>query len=98
MISLRFSESDYSKLRDEAASLGLKPAVLARTLVRTGLNAPQQSPARHNRQQVKEILARLDRHVADGAVSQVDVVELIHQNREERIKQLTDTLNFADQE
>lgn len=92
LVSLRFSETDYSKLKEEAASLGLKPAVLARVLIRASLNASREAPVRHSRKQFVAALGRLDRLVASSGAPAVDAVELIRQARDERDERLTDVL------
>jgi hypothetical protein len=83
LVSVRFSESDYTKLEKEAAALGLKPAVLARVMIRAGLNAPREASRPHSRKQFTEALARIDRLAARGAAS-ADPVALIRRAREER--------------
>ena len=93
VVSLRVSETDYAKLEQAAAGLGLKPAVLARVLVRAGLNAPSNAPRKRSRKDALAALDRLDRFVASGRAPAVDVVELIRQAREERDDQLMHTLN-----
>src|SRR5438309_2020521 len=93
LISVRLSESDYSKPEKEAAALGLKPAVLARVMVRAGLNAPREASRPHSRKQFTEALARIDRLVASGRAAPVDAVDLIRLAREEREKQLASALS-----
>jgi hypothetical protein len=93
VISVRLSESDYSKLEKEAAALGLKPAVLARVMVRAGLNAPREATRPHSRKQFTEALARIDRLAARGRAASADPVALIRLAREEREKQLASVLS-----
>jgi hypothetical protein len=88
LVSLRLPESDYSKLQRQAAALGLKPAVLARVIVRTCLSAPRDAATRHSRRQAEAALARLSRHAASGNLPAVDAVELIKAGREERDEQI----------
>jgi hypothetical protein len=87
LVSLRLPESDYSKLQHQAAALGLKPAVLARVIVRTGLSAPGEA-GRHSRRSREAALARLSRHAARGKLPTVDAVELIKAVRKERDEQI----------
>jgi hypothetical protein len=87
LISLRIPAGDYSKLQRDAAALGLKPAVLARVLIRASLNAPSAAPRRHSRRQVAAALDRIDRRIATGGVPAVDPVALIKRAREEREQQ-----------
>jgi hypothetical protein len=84
LVSLRISTEDYVNLERQAASLGVKPAVFARLLVRLGLNSPATAGRRHNRRQVADALARLDKRAAGGRAPQVDAVELIRRARDER--------------
>ena len=93
VISLRVSETDYAKLEQAAAGLGLKPAVLARVLVRAGLNAPSNAPRNRSRKDALAALDRLDRFVASGRAPAVDVVELIRRARDERDDQIMRTIN-----
>lgn len=93
LVSVRFSETDYAKLEEAAAMLGLKPAVLARVLVRAGLNAPRISPSRRSHKAALAALGRLDRLVAAGRAPTVDAVELIREAREEREHQVVRTLD-----
>jgi hypothetical protein len=83
-ISLRFSEADYVKLREEAATLGLKPAVLARVIVRTSLNSPHDGPRRSSRRRFAAALEGLNHLVASGGGAPVDAVEVIHAVRRQR--------------
>ena len=83
LVSLRVSEADYAALEQQAADLGLKPAVLARVLIRTSLNAPRETGRRHTRRQVTAILDRIEKRVA-GSAPDVDAVELIRRARDER--------------
>ena len=83
-ISLRFSETDYVKLREEAATLGLKPAVLARVIVRTSLNSPHHGPRRSSRRRFAAALEGLNHLVASGGGAPVDAVEVIHAVRRQR--------------
>jgi hypothetical protein len=83
-ISLRFSEADYLKLKDEAAILGLKPAVLARVIVRTSLNAPRDASRRSSRRRFAAALAGLNHLVASGGGAPVDAVEVIRKVRGQR--------------
>ncbi len=87
-LSLRFSESDYLKLRQEAAALGLKPAVLARVIVRTSLNAPEDERRQGSARRFTAALDRLNRLVAGGegaAVDPVDVINSVRQQRDDRL-------------
>jgi len=93
LVSVRFSESDYSKLEKEAAALGLKPAVLARVMVRAGLNAPREATQPHSGKQFTDALARIDRLAARGRAVSADPVGLIRQAREEREKQRASALS-----
>jgi hypothetical protein len=88
LLSLRVSEGDYVKLEQQSAALGLKPAVLARVLIRASLNAPRMTGRRHTRRQVASVLDRIDRRVAAGGASGVDAVALIQSAREERDEHL----------
>jgi hypothetical protein len=83
-ISLRFSEADYLKLREEAAVLGLKPAVLARVIVRTSLNAPRDASRRSSRRRFAAALEGLNHLVATGGGAPVDPVEVIREVRRQR--------------
>jgi hypothetical protein len=88
LVSLRVSESDYAKLEQQSAALGLKPAVLARVLIRSSLNAPARPPHRHTRRQVAAVLDRIDKRVATTNAAPIDAVALIHRARDERDEQL----------
>ncbi len=92
-ISLRFSESDYVKLEEQAAALGLKPAVLARVIVRTTLNAPAAERPRASRRQFSAALKKVNELVAKGGGAPIDPVELIHRVRDRRSDQLRDVLS-----
>jgi hypothetical protein len=83
-ISLRLSEADYLKLKDEAAILGLKPAVLARVMVRTSLNTPRDAARRSSRRRFAAALAGLNHLVASGGGAPVDAVEVIREVRWQR--------------
>jgi hypothetical protein len=83
-ISLRFSEADYLKLKEEAAVLGLKPAVLARVIVRTSLNAPRDALRRSSRRRFAAALEGLNNLVASGGGAPVDAVEVIREVRRQR--------------
>jgi len=84
VVSLRVSETDYAKLEQAAAGLGLKPA---------GLNAPSNAPRNRSRKDALAALDRLDRFVASGRAPAVDVVELIRRARDERDDQIMRTIN-----
>jgi hypothetical protein len=93
LVSVRFSESDYTRLEKEAAALGLKPAVLARVMVRAGLNAPREATRPHSRKQFAEAMARLDRLAAHGRAMSADPVGLTRRAREERENQRASALS-----
>ena len=97
LVSVRISEADHAKLEQEATTLGLKPAVLARLLLRLSLNEPRTLAKRHSRHEVEKALARLDRLATAGATPAFDAVELIRRARDERAKQVDD-LVFSDSE
>jgi hypothetical protein len=84
LVSLRVSEGDYAKLEQQSADLGLKPAVLARVLIRAGLNAPTDASRRHTRRQVAAVLNRIDKRVAATQDRSVDAAALIRRGRDER--------------
>jgi hypothetical protein len=84
LVSLRVSEGDYARLEQQAADLGLKPAVLARVLIRTSLNAPHETGRRHARRQVTAILDRIEKRVAAATTPSVDVVEVVRRARDDR--------------
>jgi hypothetical protein len=88
LVSLRVSESDYAKLEQQSADLGLKPAVLARVLIRASLNAPAEASRRHTRRQVAAVLDRIDKRVAATKHPSVDAVALIRRARDERDEHL----------
>ncbi len=88
LVSLRVSEGDYVKLEQQSAALGLKPAVLARVLIRASLNAPRTTHRRHSRRRVASVLDRIDRRVAGGAAPGVDAVALIQRARDGRDEHL----------
>lgn len=93
LVSLRVSEDDYAKLAGQAGALGLKPAVLARVLLRTSLNSSASS-SRHSLAEFHEALAALDALVpADGLP--IDGVEEIRRVREERDAQQAELLGYA---
>jgi hypothetical protein len=87
-ISLRFSEADYVKLKEQAAILGLKPAVLARVIVRTSLNAPRDASRRSSRRRFAAALEGLNNLVAAGGGAPVDAVEVIREVRRQRDRHL----------
>ncbi len=91
-ISLRFSEADYVKLREQATALGLRPAVLARVIVRTTLHAPPDARRRTSRGQFTAALKKVNDLVATGGGAPVDAVELIHRLRDRRDDQLGEVL------
>ena len=91
-LSLRFSQADYSKLREEAAALGLRPAVLARVIIRTSLNAPHEERRRSGRRQFTAALERLNALTGSGGGGPVDAVEVIRGARQRREAQLTEVL------
>ena len=93
-ISVRFSEADYAKLETQATALGLKPAVLARVIVRTTLNAPPGSRTRTSRRRFSAALKKVNDLVATGGGDPVDAVELIHRGREERGGHLEEVLSL----
>lgn len=88
LISLRLADADDTKLRKQADSLGLKPAVFARLLIRVGLNQPQLGGKRHSRKQVESAFKRLERLAASGDVAPFDAAEVIRRMREEREEHL----------
>jgi len=88
LVSLRIDEQDYEKLQREAAALGLKPAVLARLLLRTSLNGAQTTPRRHSRREVAAARRRLEEEASAGRMPNVDAVELIRRMRDERAEHL----------
>jgi hypothetical protein len=88
VVSLRVSEGDYAKLEEQSAALGLKPAVLARVLIRAGLNEPRTARRRHSRRQVASVLDRIDRRVAAAGAPGFDAVALIQRARDERAEHL----------
>jgi hypothetical protein len=94
LVSLRVSESDYSKLTAQAAVLGLKPAVFARVLLRTSLNAPRTAPRRHSREEFRAAVARLDRLAAKRGDQGADAVELIHRARDDRERRRAEILGL----
>lgn len=84
LVSLRVSESDYAKLEEQSTALGLKPAVLARVLIRASLNVPREVSRRHTRRQVAAVLERIDKRVAATQDPSVDAVALIRRARDQR--------------
>ena len=78
-ITLRLEPAEYERLAGEARSLGVAPAALARTYVRTGLSGHPVTP-----DQRRSIgLAALDRLAELTAdLPPVDAVELLLEGRE----------------
>ena len=83
LVSLRITEQDYAKLSGQAESLGLRPAVLARLILRTSLHVLPEPPPARGIAELQTALARLDpqRVASDGGP---DAVEVIRRGREAR--------------
>ncbi|MBJ7596290.1 MAG: hypothetical protein JF886_15790 [Candidatus Dormibacteraeota bacterium] len=93
LISLRVSESDYANLTRQANGLGLKPAVFARVLLRSGLSATPGS-RRHSLAEFHEALAALDA-LAPADEPAIAGVEEIRRARAEREAERADLLGYA---
>jgi len=87
-LSVRLAENDLERLRAAAEQLGLGPAVLARLLVRTGLDRDALR-IQHSHGQFAGALRQLDAAVAAAGGPALDPVELIHAGRHERDQDLT---------
>lgn len=88
LISLRISNKDYVQLEQTAEHLGLKPAVLARMLVRVGLSAPKEKSRRHSQHELDVAFKKLECTVVSSDVSHIDPVELINRMRNERAQEI----------
>lgn len=82
-ITVRMSEQDFARLESQAERAGLKPAVYARLLVRTGLTAPPDAPHRRSRAEFVAALEKLKSHL-DPSRPGIDIVAVINEGREER--------------
>lgn len=87
-MSLRLTEADYAKLEREAARLGLRPAVLARLMLRVSLNSPAAMHQRYTRRDAAAALHDLEDDATAGRTVEFDAVELIRRLREDRAADL----------